>query len=88
MKTRIVLIVFFIGLYYEMFSQEEWYWQNPLPQGNHIRKIISLDENNIVAGGLKGFFLKSSDAGISWDISYLSQNFSGSELKYFSSDNL
>ncbi len=87
MKTRIVLIVFFIGLHFEIFSQEEWYWQNPLPQGNHIRTIISLDENNIVAGGLKGFFIKSSDAGISWDMSYLSQNFSGSELKYFSSDN-
>jgi len=88
MKNLIVLIGFLIGYHSEIFSQEEWLWQNPLPQGNHIRTIISLDENNIVAGGLKGFFIKSTDSGLSWDISYLSQNFSISELKYFSSDNI
>lgn len=82
------LFVFFNLLSNKMMAQSGWFWQNPLPQGNHIRTIISLDENNIIAGGLKGFFIKSSDAGISWDISYFSQNFSISELKYFSSDNI
>jgi len=88
MKNLIFLIAFIIVWQSKILSQEEWLWQNPLPQGNHIRSIISLDENNIVAAGLKGFFLKSTDSGLSWDVSYLSQNFSVSELKYFSPDNI
>ncbi len=88
MKIIIVLIVFLISYHSEIFSQEEWFWQNPLPQGNHIQKIISIDENNIVAGGLKGFFIKSTDSVLSWNVSYLSENYSLSRLKYFSPDNI
>ena len=86
MKTFLKTLSLVLLITHICFAQ--WFWQNPLPQGNHIRTIISPDEDNIVAGGLKGFFLKSTDSGLNWDLSYLSQNFSYSELKYFSSENM
>ena len=87
MKNLIFLIAFIIVWQSKILSQEEWLWQNPLPQGNHIRSIISLDEDNIVAAGLKGFFIKSTDSGLNWEISFHGENTFLTELKYFSSAN-
>jgi len=87
MKSIFVIIILLFVSPKNLFPQEEWFWQNPLPQGNHIREIISIDENNIVAGGLSGVFIKSTDSGLNWDISYLSKNTFLTDLKYFSSVN-
>jgi photosystem II stability/assembly factor-like uncharacterized protein len=81
-----LLVILIIGPP-DIFTQDELFWQNPLPQGNHIRSIIAMDENNFIAAGLSGFYIKSSDGGSSWDIEYFSQNYSISELKYFSDIN-
>ncbi len=87
MKHLIKLSVLILIFHYDIFPQEEWFWQNPLPQGNHIRDIIALDENNIVAGGLSGVLTKSTDSGLTWNISYISENIFFANLKYFDSVN-
>lgn len=87
MKILFVIIILLMICPEHIFPQEEFFWQNPSPQGNHIREIISIDENNIVAGGVAGVFIKSTDSGLNWEISYLSENTLRIDLKYFSSVN-
>lgn len=52
-------------------AQETWYWQNPLPQGNHLANIIQIDENKLAAAGASGVFMFSTDKGSTWKISYM-----------------
>ncbi|MDO8549647.1 MAG: YCF48-related protein [Ignavibacteria bacterium] len=89
MKYVVNLFLLIVFVFLEsIYPQDNWFWQNPLPQGNHIRKIISIDENTVVAGGLNGVFLKSTNKGGDWEISYLGENsLMVTSLRYFPSDN-
>jgi hypothetical protein len=51
-----------------LFSQKDWIWQNPLPQGNTLLDVCSIDENTIIAVGYYGTILKTYDGGSSWEI--------------------
>ena len=48
----------------------QWEWQYPIPQGNCIRTILAFDNNNIYCAGNAGLFMKTSDAGNSWDTEF------------------
>ncbi|MBI5403847.1 MAG: T9SS type A sorting domain-containing protein [Ignavibacteriae bacterium] len=45
---------------------QDWKWQNPLPQGNTIRWIKYWDANNWYAIGFAGTFMKTTNAGVNW----------------------
>ena len=53
------------------FAQERWDWQHPRPLGAAPRGVQIIDENTIYFTGGSGAFYKTTDAGQSWDISYL-----------------
>lgn len=48
--------------------QAQWYWQNPLPQGNALNDVQYLDQNTIIAAGSVGTFIRSADGGNTWNI--------------------
>ena len=42
-----------------LFAQ--WFWQNPLPQGNTLTSVSYIDQNTGWAVGLKGTILKTTN---------------------------
>ena len=52
------------------FSQQGWFWQNPLPQGNDLKDVWVLNENTIFAVGDRGTLLRSTNAGVDWEITH------------------
>src|ERR1051325_5508667 len=49
-------------------SSRQWVWQNPLPQGNTLQDFSFADANNGFAVGARGTILKTTDAGINWEV--------------------
>lgn len=49
-------------------AQQQWFWQNPLPQGNGLRGLFAVDENLLYAVGDFGTFLKTTDGGSTWSL--------------------
>ena len=58
------LLIFILPI--NLFAQEGWFWQNPLPQGNHLRDVQFADQNQGWAVGEAGTILYSSDGGNNW----------------------
>ena len=48
------------------YSQEGWFWQNPLPQGNNLFGVHFIDENIGWAVGENGTIIRTSDGGENW----------------------
>ena len=44
----------------------QWFWQNPLPQGNPLREIEIINGNILTSVGDFGTILNSSDGGVNW----------------------
>lgn len=44
----------------------QWFWQNPLPQGNSLTGINFISPNSAFAVGIAGTILKTSDGGQNW----------------------
>ena len=44
----------------------QWYWQNPLPQGNNLSSIKFVDKNNGWALGSSSTFLRTTNGGVDW----------------------
>lgn len=66
--VRIVVPVAILFGLSNSFGQQGWFWQNPLPLGNHFRGVQTINPNLIVAVGDQGTILKSSDAGMTWNV--------------------
>jgi photosystem II stability/assembly factor-like uncharacterized protein len=67
-KAIFILVVFLIVLSNEIVSQEGWFWQNPLPNGNNLNDIkvvtdlgIAVGEGTILANNGNGW--QPTDAG-------------------------
>ena len=66
---RILPIVVFLFCAGSAFCQlNVWRWQNPLPEGNVLHAVQMVSLNVTYACGENGTFIRTSDAGISWDI--------------------
>ncbi|RPI19424.1 MAG: T9SS C-terminal target domain-containing protein [Ignavibacteriae bacterium] len=71
---RILLTIFLILILYSfqnyLYSQinQEWKWVNPLPQGNSLRWVKAFSATDWIAVGNNGTFIKTSDAGATWDV--------------------
>jgi photosystem II stability/assembly factor-like uncharacterized protein len=44
----------------------QWFWQNPLPQGNYLRKVMFVSESEGWIVGHSGTILHTTDGGDSW----------------------
>ncbi|UCE05148.1 MAG: T9SS type A sorting domain-containing protein [bacterium] len=51
-------------------SQEYWYWQNPIPQGNKLNDIWIFDTQLMFAVGDIGTFIKTTDSGKNWEVKH------------------
>ncbi|MEL6824419.1 MAG: hypothetical protein AAFP70_21890, partial [Calditrichota bacterium] len=58
--------LFFIAL--PIFAQNEWEWQNPVPQGNQILTMQALDASTVYAAGNASTFMRSTDGGNNWEV--------------------
>ncbi|MCH8020445.1 hypothetical protein IH785_11345, partial [candidate division KSB1 bacterium] len=59
-------VLFFSLLYSTTITinaQPEWFWQNPLPQGNLLNDIHFFDEFSGIAVGEFGTILRTTDGG-------------------------
>lgn len=65
MKKLSILFALFLLLQFNSLAQEGWFWQNPLPQGNNIRDIHVIDENNAIAVG-ENTILRTTNGGEDW----------------------
>lgn len=54
------------------FSQQDWNWQNPLPQGNVLFDIFAINNQTFVAVGANATIMETTNGGSTWDISYAS----------------
>ena len=65
MRTlKISLLVFILSI--TISAQQEWFWQNPLPQGNTLHSVQLVSANVGWALGDGGTILKTTDGGLSW----------------------
>ena len=71
MKKLIVTTIIFLSSLQISYSQGEWFWQNPLPQGNRLESIDAISPTNLFAVGYGSTFIKSINGGISWSIKYI-----------------
>ncbi len=44
----------------------ELFWGNPRPQGNAIRSLAAIDATTVIAVGVEGAVLRTTDAGEHW----------------------
>lgn len=72
MKSEVARLTLFLVLFFSNYlsGQIKWEWKNPLPQGNLLEGVQTIDANNVVAVGVAGTFLKSTDGGITWMIKH------------------
>ena len=49
---------------------QEWAWKYPLPQGNKLYAIQAVDESTAFAVGDVGVAMRTTDAGITWSVSW------------------
>lgn len=49
-------------------SDRNWFWQNPVPQGNDLRSMAWINTTQVWAVGVSGTALKSTDAGRTWSV--------------------
>ena len=66
-----IFIILIICLFAKMSpAQHNWFWQNPLPQGNTLNSVDFGDENTGWAVGENGTIIKSTDSGENWNLQY------------------
>jgi photosystem II stability/assembly factor-like uncharacterized protein len=67
MKRFLNLSMMFCLTFSSVQAQQDWYWQNPLPQGNDLESVHSFNQATAIAVGAAGTIIKTTDGGCSWD---------------------
>jgi photosystem II stability/assembly factor-like uncharacterized protein len=49
-------------------QHSDWYWLEPLPQGNGLKAVYFLDNSKGYAVGMAGTIIKSIDGGNNWQV--------------------
>jgi len=60
------MFILFSLLFPLSLSAQDWQWQNPLPQGNSLDAVHVFDENTVIAVGVGGTVLRTTDGGTTW----------------------
>jgi len=73
MKKQIfyAVLLFTIVLYQNILNSQinqQWKWIHPMPQGNTLNWVKAFSPADWMAIGNNGTFIKTSNAGISWDV--------------------
>ncbi|HEY5122391.1 MAG TPA: YCF48-related protein, partial [Ignavibacteria bacterium] len=71
MKKFIFVFLFLIANYSSIIAQSGWYWANPLPQGNTLKKVKFIDNNTGFLIGYHGALLRTTNGGLNWQTSQL-----------------
>jgi photosystem II stability/assembly factor-like uncharacterized protein len=66
MKRFITISILFASMNIGAFAQSGWFWQNPMPQGNHLTDVFLIDNNTGWAVGYSGTILKTTNGGANW----------------------
>lgn len=82
-KFYLFLLAFFT---LSVVSAQNWQWQNPLPQGNHLYSVKFVDSNTGYAVGCLGTILKTTNGGALW-ISQVSGTFNDLTSVFFTDVN-
>src|SRR5579862_960958 len=45
---------------------QDWHWENPFPEGNHLLSVTTSPNGNVYAAGFLGTIDVSTDLGITW----------------------
>ncbi len=83
---KILLIYFFI-LTSNIYSQDGWQWVNPYPTANYLTSAQFFNSNTGYVCGTRGEFLKTSDAGISWQYYKIDSLYTDYPKLYFLNQN-
>jgi photosystem II stability/assembly factor-like uncharacterized protein len=67
MKSLVILVVSFLLLNHTVEAQNGWFWQNPLPQGNHLYDVQVFNPYTLIAVGDGGTVIKTTDGGENWN---------------------
>ena len=75
-RKKLIKILFFFLMVTQICSAQ-WFWQNPLPQGNSLSSVYFTDSNTGWVVGSCGTILKTTDGGENWSqqISGFDDNF-------------
>jgi len=61
-----ILIIFFC-LFILSTTYGQWFWQNPLPQGNDLYSVHFINSNTGWMVGEVGTILRTTDGGSTWE---------------------
>ena len=50
------------------FSQDGWFWLNPLPQGNWLTDVEFTSNNTVYVSGYGGTMMKSTNGGVNFEV--------------------
>ncbi len=62
------LYTFIIALFFVNGAMAQWYWQNPIPQGNSLQSVFFPSPNIGYAVGWDGTIIKTNDSGTNWTV--------------------
>jgi photosystem II stability/assembly factor-like uncharacterized protein len=81
MKNYILLACIILVISNRLTAQNSsWQWVNPLPQGNLLNAVYSVNTDTAIAVGDVGTILRTIDGGSTWDVE---QNAAGSDNQLF-----
>ena len=61
-----LLIITYVVFLYSLKTYPQWYWQNPLPQGNSLQSVNFVSSTVGFTVGQGGAILKTTDGGTTW----------------------
>ena len=47
MNSKFIFVLSLLLISLPINAQEGWFWQNPLPQGNHLTSVYFIDRNQV-----------------------------------------
>jgi photosystem II stability/assembly factor-like uncharacterized protein len=67
MKASFYSALFFLLIVSNLFSQD-WFWLNPLPQGNSLTYTKAFPNNVVIAVGSASTVVRSTNGGVDWTV--------------------
>ncbi|MBW7873770.1 MAG: T9SS type A sorting domain-containing protein [Ignavibacteriales bacterium] len=84
MRKLFFLSLFAVFLSDFVFAQtgSDWKWQHPSPQGNNLRAVQYISPTTWYAAGFSGTFMKTTDAGATWQFIHSASQLNTTSGKY------
>lgn len=77
-----IILVLFLLIFKLSLAQTGWFYQNPYPTSASVKSVKYLNANTIYAAGSYGSFLKSTNGGVNWSITYSNISTYPSEVSF------